>query len=89
MEYARSPTRADALRHIAEGTRHRDPGKAAPLNLARGIERGDLRADTDARLLLEMLVAPIHGRLLLTGEPVDGDLAERLVELALNGAAAR
>ncbi|MGA8329278.1 MAG: TetR/AcrR family transcriptional regulator C-terminal ligand-binding domain-containing protein [Mycobacterium sp.] len=54
----------------------------------RGIERGDLRPDTDARLLLEMLVAPIHGRLLLTGEPVDDGLAGRLVELALNGAAA-
>lgn len=54
----------------------------------RGIERGDLRPDTDARLLLEMLIAPIHGRLLLTGEPVDDSLAERLVELALNGAAA-
>jgi AcrR family transcriptional regulator len=56
--------------------------------MARGIARGDLRADTDARLLLEMLIAPIHGRLLLTGEPVDDGLAERLVELALNGAAA-
>jgi len=53
----------------------------------RGIERGELRPDTDDRLLLEMLVAPIHGRLLLTGEPVDDGLAERLVELALNGAA--
>src|SRR6266851_8083006 len=31
---------ADALRHVAEGTRHRYAGKAAPLNLARGIERG-------------------------------------------------
>jgi AcrR family transcriptional regulator len=55
----------------------------------RGIERADLRADCDARLLLEMLVAPIHGRLLLTGEPVDDDLAEQLVEVALNGAAAK
>jgi len=54
----------------------------------RGIERGDLRADCDARLLLEMLVAPVHGRLLLTGEPVDDDLAEQLVDLVLNGAAA-
>ena len=53
----------------------------------RGIERGELRPDTDDRLLLEMLVAPIQGRLLLTGEPVDDGLAERLVELALNGAA--
>jgi AcrR family transcriptional regulator len=54
----------------------------------RGIERADLRADCDARLLLEMLVAPIHGRLLLTGEPVDDDLAEQLVEVVLNGAVA-
>jgi AcrR family transcriptional regulator len=55
--------------------------------VARGIERGDLRADCDARLLLEMLIAPIHGRLLFTGGPIDDDLAERLVDLALNGAA--
>ena len=55
--------------------------------VGRGIERGDLREDTDARLLLEMLIAPIHGRLLLTGEPVKDSLAGRLVDLALNGAA--
>jgi AcrR family transcriptional regulator len=55
--------------------------------VARGIERGDLRADIDTRLLLEMLVAPIHGRLLLTGEPVGDELAERLVDLVLRGAA--
>src|ERR1700730_12190261 len=56
--------------------------------VTRAIERGELRAGTDGRLLLEMLVAPIHGRLLLTGEPVGDELAERLVDLALNGAAA-
>jgi AcrR family transcriptional regulator len=55
--------------------------------VTRGIERGDVRADIDARLLLEMLVAPIHGRLLLTGEPVDADFAKRLVDQALSGAA--
>jgi AcrR family transcriptional regulator len=53
----------------------------------RGIERGDLRADCDARLLLEVLIAPIHGRLLFTGGPINDDLAEQLVEMALNGAA--
>ena len=57
--------------------------------ITRAIDRGELRADTDARLLLEIVVAPIHGRLLLTGEPVDDNLAERLVDLALNGAAAK
>jgi AcrR family transcriptional regulator len=56
--------------------------------VARGVERGELRAETDGRLLLEMLIAPIHGRLLLTGEPVGDDLAVQLVEVALNGAAA-
>jgi AcrR family transcriptional regulator len=55
--------------------------------VARGIERGELRADTDARLLLEMLIAPIHGRLLLTGERVDDELAGPLVDLVLHGAA--
>jgi AcrR family transcriptional regulator len=56
--------------------------------VTRGIERGDVRADIDARLLLEMLVAPIHGRLLLTGEPIDDDFAERLVNQVLTGVAA-
>jgi AcrR family transcriptional regulator len=55
--------------------------------VTRGIERGDVRADIDARLLLEMLVAPIHGRLLLTGEPVDDDFAQQLVDQTLTGAA--
>ena len=55
--------------------------------VTRGIERGDVRADIDTRLLLEMLVAPIHGRLLLTGEPVDDDFAQQLVDQALTGAA--
>jgi AcrR family transcriptional regulator len=53
----------------------------------RGIDRGELLADTDPRLLLETLVAPLHGRLLLTGEPIDDDLPERLVDLVLHGAA--
>jgi AcrR family transcriptional regulator len=55
----------------------------------RGIERGDLHTDIDARLLLEILVAPIHGRLLLTREPIDGDFAQQLVDLVLDGAAPR
>jgi AcrR family transcriptional regulator len=55
--------------------------------VTRGIRRGDLRADTDAGLVLEMLVAPIHGRMLLTGEPVDDDLAQRLVDQVLTGVA--
>jgi AcrR family transcriptional regulator len=62
--------RIDALRPVVE----------------RGIARGELRRDTDAGLLLETLIAPLHGRLLLTGEPVDEQLGERIVDLVLDGA---
>jgi len=62
--------RLDALRPVVE----------------RGIARGELRPDTDARLLLETVIAPLHGRLLLTGEPVDEKLGERVVDLVLDGA---
>ena len=51
----------------------------------RGIARGELRPDTDAALLLEVLVAPVHARLLLTSAPIDDALAERLVDLVLDG----
>ena len=62
--------RLDALRPVVE----------------RGIVRGELRPDIDAELLLETLIAPLHGRLLLTGEPVDERLGERIVDLVLQGA---
>ncbi len=62
--------RIDALRPVVE----------------RGIARGELRPDTDAGLLLETLIAPLHGRLLLTGETVDAELGERIVDLVLRGA---
>jgi hypothetical protein len=52
----------------------------------RGIARGELRPDTDAALLLEALVAPVHGRLLLIGETVDEQFGERIVDLLLEGA---
>ena len=65
------------------------PGRLDALRDAvqRGIDRGELRADTDPGLLLEMLVAPLHGRLLLTGEPLGDGFPERLVDLVLHGAA--
>ena len=62
--------RIDALRPVVE----------------RGIARGELRPDTDAGLLLETLIAPLHGRLLLTGETVDEQLGKRIVDLVLQGA---
>jgi hypothetical protein len=53
--------------------------------LQRGIERGDLRADLDLELALDVLGGPLFYRLLITGGPIDGQLAEGVVELILRG----
>jgi len=47
--------------------------------LARGIERGDLRPDTDVELAHELLFGPVYYRLLLSGAPLDEGLAGRVV----------
>jgi AcrR family transcriptional regulator len=49
----------------------------------RGIERGDLRADTDYELAHELLFGPVYYRLLLSGGTLDGKLAPRIVDAFL------
>jgi AcrR family transcriptional regulator len=53
--------------------------------LERGIERGDLRADLNIDLALDVLGGPLFYRLLITGGPIDEQLAEGVVELILRG----
>lgn len=57
--------------------------------IRRGIARGDLRADTDVRLVHELLVGPIFYRLLLSGAPLDRNLGPRLIDAILAGFAPR
>lgn len=61
--------------------------KSAPV-VERAIARGELAPDSDPNLIIETLVGPIWLRLLLTGEPIDDDLAQRLAELVTAGAQA-
>jgi AcrR family transcriptional regulator len=56
--------------------------------LARGIERGDLRADTDVELAHELLFGPVYYRLLLSGAPLDKGLAGRVVDAVMAAFAA-
>ena len=53
----------------------------------RAIERGELPANSDANLIIETVIGPLWVRLLLTGEPITEDLADRVVELVMGGAA--
>jgi Tetracyclin repressor-like, C-terminal domain len=63
------------------------PGRRAALGevLGRAIERGDLRDDLDVDFALDVLGGPVFYRLLITGGPIDGRLAEATVELILRG----
>jgi AcrR family transcriptional regulator len=53
--------------------------------LRRGVERGDLRRDVDLELVLDVLGGPLFYRLLITGGPLDEQLAEGVTELILRG----
>lgn len=53
--------------------------------LRRGIERGDLRPDLDFELALDVLGGPLFYRLLITGGPIDEQLAEGVADLILRG----
>lgn len=54
----------------------------------RAIARGELPPGTDPALVIETLIGPLYVRLLLTGEPVDGDFATRVAALVAAGALA-
>ena len=59
----------------------------API-VERAVARGELPADSDPDLIIETLVGPIWLRLLVTGEPIDDELADQLAELVDAGARA-
>ncbi|WP_370615266.1 TetR/AcrR family transcriptional regulator [Mumia sp. Pv 4-285] len=55
--------------------------------VSRGVDRGEAAADTDPQRVIESVIGPIHLRLLLTGEPVDGDFLEGVVDTVIDGIA--
>ncbi len=71
---------------LADGFRdHVLSARAAEVRqlVTQAVARGDLPADTDPELAHEMLFSPIYYRLLLTGAPLDHELAERVVDTTL------
>lgn len=53
----------------------------------RAVERGEVAAETDARAVLEALIAPLHFRHLLTHQPIDDEVIARTVDIVLHGVA--
>lgn len=53
----------------------------------RGMERGELRSDLDIDLVVDLMGGPIFQRLFLTGMPMPDELADQIVDAALQGVA--
>jgi AcrR family transcriptional regulator len=73
-----SPELADARRRIFDERLRR----AEPV-IARAVARGELPPETDPAEVVKSMAAPIYFRLLITGEPLDEDIADRAAEIAL------
>jgi AcrR family transcriptional regulator len=72
---------ADFRRRFLDEQRRRDH-----LPLERAVRRGELPADLDVAAETGQLVGPLYYRVLVTGEPVDAEFIDRLVESFLNRA---
>ena len=59
----------------------------ARVMISRAIERRELAAGTDSQLALELLIAPLHFRALLTRQPIDDTMIEQVVDTLLRGLA--
>jgi AcrR family transcriptional regulator len=53
--------------------------------LRRGVQRGDLSPDLDFELALDVLGGPLFYRLLVTGGPIDEQLATGVADLIMRG----
>jgi len=63
--------------------------REAYATLERGIQRGELRKDTDLDLLLDSLYGPIYMRFLIQHDRLTRDFVDHLCALVLDGARPR
>lgn len=59
--------------------------EAAGVVVTRAIDRGEVPPTTDPRLVVEMLVAPIHFRVLMSHQALAEPLAEQLADILVDG----
>ncbi|MFJ7216511.1 TetR/AcrR family transcriptional regulator [Amycolatopsis sp. NPDC098790] len=84
-EDARNPDRGRATRENIGGPRR----EVAEVMLRRAIERGELPADLDLEMAMDVLAAPIYWRLVVRQAPAEPDYLDRLVEFALRALGAQ
>ncbi|MFE2185743.1 TetR/AcrR family transcriptional regulator [Streptomyces sp. NPDC059455] len=63
----------------------RDRIASAAKVVKQAIDRGEAPQDTDPRLIIELLVAPIHWRVLVLNEQLEPDLPAKLAQAVMDG----
>jgi AcrR family transcriptional regulator len=84
-------SQAECDPEIARAVRERwlAPRRAVAYGIIRdGMASGELRPDVDVSVVSDQLFAPIYHRLIFGHEPLDDQLADRLVDQAMAGIAA-
>ena len=79
-QIASDPALGDPFRARVVDARRAEVGRV----VARGQQRGDLRADAEVDIATELLVGPVYFRLMFGGE-LSQVFAERVVEAVLRG----
>jgi AcrR family transcriptional regulator len=83
-------SQAECDPEIARAVRERwlAPRRAVAYGIIRdGIACGEIRPDVDIAVVSDQLFAPIYHRLIFGHEPLDDQLADRLVDTAMSGLA--
>jgi AcrR family transcriptional regulator len=84
-ELPRNPELADVYRSRFLAPRRRESIEV----LRRGIDRGDIRPDTDIDLVLDLLIGAVFYRGLLSGGRLDREVAELVVDHIMAGISPR
>ncbi|RYJ25795.1 TetR-family transcriptional regulator [Streptomyces sp. L-9-10] len=87
MDVARSMSAAADGQALAESREEfwKSRSDLARIMIDRAVTRGELPEGTDPAFILEILIAPLHFRALLTRRPNSHHLNGRLVDLLLDG----
>ncbi|MFJ5841713.1 TetR/AcrR family transcriptional regulator [Streptomyces shenzhenensis] len=80
-DLAREPGTLEAFRAVFLDERRANCTRV----IHRGIARGDIPADVDIELFMDVLAGPVFYRQLMTGSPPPRNLAEQIVDLLLSG----
>jgi AcrR family transcriptional regulator len=81
-------SQAECDPEIARAVRERwlAPRRAVAMEIIRaGMVSGEIRPDVDVGVVSDQLFAPIYHRLIFGHEPLDDELADRLVDQAMGG----